>query len=123
MILGISTGPSAAATAKCRAWLAVLFVSLFLVSGFVHAIQHVDALANTATTTELALHGDSGEGDASDKPAVTAEHCCGCASLAYLPLIQEELPAPVHVIVRSMPMPQLAGHTIDYEPPPPKSLT
>ena len=122
MTLGTATSRPASASAKMRAWLAMLCVSLFVLSGFVHAIQHVDTIV--VTTVELSAHAaDAGDPDSPEKPGVTAEHCCGCASVAYLPVIDANLPGTVRSGVTPPPSHQLAGHTTAHEPPPPKALT
>jgi len=124
MTLGTATGRPATASAAFRAWLAMLCVSLFVISGFVHAVQHVETIASANAMMELdAPAADNNDQDSPEKPGVTAEHCCGCASFAYLPVIDADLPDTIRDGVTPPPVHQLAGHTISYEPPPPKSLT
>lgn len=122
MTLGTATSRPASASAKMRAWLAMLCVSLFVLSGFVHAIQHVETIV--VATVELSAQGaDADDPDSPEKPGVTTEHCCGCASVAYLPVVNAEMPSTVRCGVTPPPTLQLAGHTTAYEPPPPKALT
>lgn len=122
MILGAVPGQSLAVRAKFRRWLAVLCVSLFVFSGFLHTIQHVEAAANSAVA-EMSVSGTD-DGDAGpDKPAASAEHCCGCAPAAMPLALHTQGPCMTSTGVEPMPVALLAEHPARHDPPPPRTLT
>ena len=119
------TAPSLSGSAKAtiRRWLAVLCVSVFVFSGFLHTIQHVEAAASTAVA-EISAGGPDDGSTVPEKPAAKAgEHCCGCATAAVPVMLHQAGPCFVVTEAGSKAASPLTDHASPYDPPPPKTLT
>ena len=107
---------------RLRRWMTVVCVSVFVLSGVVHSICCVDG--PVAAATQMSALADS---DTSDSPGALelpdGTHCHGCAS-ASLPLVELAI-SPSHAAGALTP-PQhdaLTANQLQFEPPPPKTLT
>jgi hypothetical protein len=108
---------------RLRRWMTVLCVSVFVLSGIAHSIYCTDGPVGAASSHVSAL----ADSDASDAPGAVelpdGTHCHGCAT-ASLPLI-EQSNHPLSA-TSSLPPPQhdaLTAIQLQFDPPPPKTLT
>jgi hypothetical protein len=103
-----------------RRWIAMLCVSLFVYSGYVHAACDAQSSAHTQA---VQISSDA-SGDTSDSPAVPAldgTHCHVCAAAA-LPLASQSLSiAAVAEKPAMAPTDELSASDRQFDPPPPKA--
>jgi hypothetical protein len=115
------TASRSARLAPFRRLLAVLFVSLFVISGIAHALHDVDAFAKAATAVEFLAAPDQ-----SDYPAKSAvpeaTHCHGCLAVAMPDSPADSAASVISSALQTPLQLSLSATARRTDTPPPKQL-
>lgn len=104
-----------------RGMIAVFAIVLYLLSGALHALCHLDVTTPCGEHI-VAIAADHAAGH-SDKAAIDDHHCHGCFSVSIpAPVLASALFEPLSTILR--PLQTSASNLApSLDPPPPKTLT
>jgi hypothetical protein len=109
--------------APVRRWVAALLLSLFVLSGFLHSITHVDAGTSAASLSSVQMVAGGDTADDDGQPGtLDVAHCHGCAAASLPEVGQVDPSSDISGALISLLSGILTPSQRQFDTPPPKAL-